>query len=159
MRRVQPEEGPDERAAAYVLCAAQLASAFAEQRALRLELRIRTPGDWLLWAIDADGKAKLLGQRERNAACSDLELTLFATARAVVGSIISRLTVPERCWLLNRLSAEEDVSVVAPHLCLLLDLQGNAWGLRIVCALTATSSANIASLGGSLRTQEQRVAA
>src|SRR5437763_492613 len=132
MRRTVPQEGPGDFAAAFVRCASDLSAAYAEEPgALRMELHIRTPADWMLWRVDAEGRSKLLGRRERNASCTDAEARLFATARAMIGSIVGRLSLHERCWLLNRLSAEEDASgITLPYLRVMLDMERGAFGLR-----------------------------
>ena len=150
MRRASPPPGADELAAAYVSCCSQLAHGFEQER-LRLELHCKVPADWTLWSVDESGKCKLLARRERRAPCSDLEQRVFGAARAMIGAIVGRLSLHERCWLLHKLTCEEDTSLTLPHLQLVLDLYGAAWGLRLLCALSSTHSATVAALGGALQ--------
>jgi len=155
MRRTQPPATPDLIASSFVDVAADLIAGMVEEdprRTMRLVLAMTMPCDWVCWSVSSEGVARRVAMRERGMPASTKESKLFATGRSLCSSIVGRLELSERSWLLARLDRRDAcVDDFVPFVRLTLDLLGSSWGLRCEGVLTATATCTLGSLGGVLR--------
>jgi hypothetical protein len=125
----------------------------------RLLVSLTCPCLWSVWRC-AD-LPELIGRRAPGAVCLPGELALFDAARELVAALISRLEMVQRCWLMQRLEPGRVAEIPGEpaYLQLALDLAGASWGIRCTIELSATRSATIAALGGTVERAQLEAAA
>lgn len=162
----KPIDGPDIHAQRFVTAACELVGAVRPDAGnrVRLVLSAQTPANWALWSTGPSSFGegpRLIARRPPHEPASLAERGLFHAGRLLVGSIVGKLALTERCWLLKRLDSarDEEPGTFTPHLELALDLVGAGFGLVLTLRLSASASATVCSMGGRLTPRREPAAA